>query len=269
MSEELDTMKKTAPSDPGTLITPPAQVSVKGDLTPLQLTVLTAMAIIFAEALITFILPFFGDLPVIVHAVVDSVLLTLIAAPVLSFLLFRPMVAQIAERTRAERALRELNESLEQQVEERTRDLERSNTTLQREIDERRAAEERLQRTNRFVQNLIESAPSLIATLDVSTFKCNYVNGRIEDFLGHSPDDVTATGGNLLDRIMEPDSSRRCRTMIEGLIDSPQGEIARADLELNGAEGQTKQFKIGVVVSSRTAIGEAEEVLMVATPVDS
>ncbi len=262
-------MTKTAPSDPGTPITPPAQESVKGDLTPLQLTVLTAMAIIFAEALITFILPLFGDLPVIVHAVADAVLLTLIAAPVLSFLLLRPLVVQIEERKKAERALRELNESLEQQVEERTRDLERSNATLQREIDERRTAEERLQRTNRFVQNLIESAPSLIATLDVNTFKCNYVNGRIEDFLGHSPDDITASGGTLLDRIMEPDSSRRCRTMIEGLIDAPQGEIARADLELTCAEGRTVGFAAGIVVASRTPIGEAEEVLMVATPLDT
>jgi PAS domain-containing protein len=245
-----------------------AQTSIKGNLTPLQLTVLTALAIFFAEVLIMLILPLFGDQPVIVHAVLDSVLLTVIAAPVLSVLLLRPMVVQIEERQRAEQALRELNESLEQQVAERTRELERSNRTLKREIDERSAAEEQLQRTNRFVQNLIESAPSLMATLDVNTLKCNYVNGRIEDFLGHSPDDIMAEGGTLLDRIMEPGSSRRCREMIQGLIDAPQGEIARADLEMTCAGGRTVEFKTGIAVASRTAIGEAEEVLIVATPLD-
>jgi len=262
-------MTETAPSTSETPTTPPAQVSIKGDLTPVQLTALTALAIFVGEALIMFVIPLFGDLPVAVGAILDSALLTLIAAPVLSFMLFRPMVVQIAERKKAEQALRELNESLEQQVEERTDELRRSNRTLEREIDERRVAEERLQRTNRFVQNLIESAPSLIATLDINTLKCHYVNGRIEDFLGHSPDDITAAGGDLLDRIMAPETGRRCRGMIDRLVDAPQGEIVRADFDLTHADGQPEVFKVGIVVASRTPIGEAEEVLIVATPVDN
>lgn len=237
-------------------------------LTPSQLFALTALAIFVAEALIMFVMPVFGEIPVILEAVIDSVLLTLLASPVLYFLLFRPMVLHVEERKRAERALLNLNTILERRVAERTEELSLSNKALNREIVERKATEERIRRTNDFVQRLIESAPCLMATIDANTLKCNYVNGRIEDFLGVAPEDVTPPGGSLLDTIVSPESRERCRSMINDITVAPQGEIARGEFKLDDAEGNSSLYRVGIVVVSRTAIGEAEEVLFVATPID-
>ena len=237
-------------------------------LTPTQLFALTALAIFVAEALIMFVMPVFGEIRVAVEAAIDSVLLTLLASPVLYGLLFRPMVLHIQERKRAEYALLNLNQILERRVEERTEDLSRSNKALNREIVERKATEERIRRTNDFVQRLIESAPCLMATIDATTFKCNYVNGRIEDFLGVAPEDVTPPGGSLVDTIVSPDSRDRCRSMIHDIAVAPQGEIARGEFKLDDADGNSSLYRVGIVVVSRTAIGEAEEVLFVATPID-
>lgn len=239
-----------------------------GHLTPTQLLALTALAIFVAEALVMFVIPLFGDIPVALKAIVDAVLLTLVASPALYVLLFRPMVLHIEERKRAERALLNLNAILERRVEERTEELSRSNKALHREIVERRATEERIRRTNDFVQRLIESAPCIMATIDANTFKCNYVNGRIEDFLGLEPEEVAPSGESLLDAIVSPASRERCRSLITDITIAPQGEIARGEFQLDDAEGHSSLYRVGIVVVSRTAIGEAEEVLFVATPMD-
>lgn len=243
-------------------------LTATGYLTPVQLLALTAAGIFVAEALIMFLMPIFGEIPVAFEAILDALMLTILATPFLYFLLFRPMVLHIEERRTAEEALLELNASLEQRVDERTNDLTRSVKALNREVIERKATEERIRRTNDFVQRLVESAPCLMATVDVNSLKCNYVNGRIEDFLGLSPDDVALSGGALFDSIVSPESREQYRTMIRDVTLAPQGEIARGEVQFKTSEGENLAFRLGIVVVSRTAIGEAEEVLVVATPQD-
>lgn len=242
--------------------------SVAGRLTPTQLLVITALAIFVGEALVMFVLALFGDMPTAVEAFLDAILLSILAAPVLYLFLFRPIVLQIEEREAAERALVELNRELERRVEARTDELARSNRSLQREIQERKATEGRILRTNAFVQRLIESAPCLMATIDVTTLRCNYVNGRIEDFLGLPPDEVTAGGALILDRIAASPTRERWREMIRDIALAPEGEIIRDRCEFTTGDGTVLAFRVAFVVASRTAIGEAEEVLLVATPTD-
>lgn len=242
--------------------------TVAGELTPVQLMGLTALAIFVAELAIMFVLPLMPVIPVAYEAFLDSMLLTMLATPILYVLLFRPLVLQIEERIKAERALLELNQSLEERVELRTADFAQSNKTLQLEIQERKATEERIRRTNRFVQRLIESAPCIMTTIDVTTLNSNYVNGRIEDFLGISPDDVAAEGGKILDLVVAESSTGEIQRLIRDLAVAPQGEIARKQIEFKDADGGVTPFRCALVVASRTEIGEAEEVLLVATPVD-
>lgn len=243
-------------------------LTATGYLTPVQLLALTAAGIFVAEALIMFLMPIFGEIPVAFEAILDAVLLTVLASPFLYFLLFRPMLLHIEERRTAEKALLDLNVSLEHRVDERTNDLSRSVKALNHEVIERRATEDRIRRANDFVQRLIESAPCLMATFDANSLKCNYVNGRIEDFLGFSSEDVASSGGALFDTIIAPASQELFRKTVDDLIIAPQGEIARGEIQFKTTEGGELPFKFGFVVVSRTAIGEAEELLLVATPVD-
>jgi PAS domain-containing protein len=243
-------------------------MTAAGYLTPAQLLALTALAIFVAEAVIMFLMPLIGPIPMVFEAILDAVLLTVLASPFLYFLLFRPMLLHIEERRTAEKALLDLNASLEHRVDERTNDLSRSVKALNHEVIERRATEDRIRRANDFVQRLIESAPCLMATFDANSLKCNYVNGRIEDFLGFSPEDVASSGGALFDTIIAPASQELFRKTIRDLTIAPEGEIARGEIQFKTAEGGELPFKFGFVVVSRTAIGEAEELLLVASPAD-
>jgi len=246
----------------------PPYLTATGYLSPAQLLALTALALFVAEAVIMLLMPLIGPIPTVYEAVLDAVLLTVIASPVLYLLLFRPMVLHINERRTAESALLHANANLENRVKERTEELSRSVKALNREVIERRATEDQIRRTNDFVQRLIESAPCLIATVDTSSLRCNYVNGRIEDFLGFSTEAVAASGGAIVDSIIAPASRELYRKTVQELTTAPQGEIARGHFPLKTADGGELPFRFGIVVVSRTAIGEAEEVLVVATPID-
>jgi PAS domain-containing protein len=244
-------------------------LTAMGYLSPVQLVGLTAFGIFVAEAVIMFLLSLFPLIPMVYEAILDAVLLTLLASPFLYFLLFRPLVLHIDRRRAAEDAILSVNATLERRIKERTEDLSLTNKALQREIQERRATEEQIRRTNDFVQRIIESAPCIVATIDVNTLKSNYINGRIEDFLGISPESVAASGGVLLDTVVAGSSIDRLRRMVRDLVMAPHGEIARGRIELMDAEGASLIFEIGIVVANRTAIGEAEEILFVATPTDN
>ncbi|GFO56835.1 hypothetical protein GMSM_38420 [Geomonas sp. Red276] len=92
------------------------------------------------------------------------------------------------ERSRAEKALKEMNDTLEQRVAERTEELCRANQTLQVEIAERQRAEEEQRRSKEQWERTFHSVPDLIAVLD-DHHRVQHVNEAMARRLGVTPDD--------------------------------------------------------------------------------
>ena len=80
-------------------------------------------------------------------AMADAGILTTIVSPILYLTLARPLSTQIAERDLAQTELVRAHAQLEFRVEERTRQLTESLGALEREAEERREAEEALQKS--------------------------------------------------------------------------------------------------------------------------
>ncbi len=102
---------------------------------------------------------------------------------------FFALVQDVTERKRAEAALQKAHDELESRVEERTRELRDANRALNREIAERKQAE------NRF-RNLLEAAPDPIVTVDKDG-KIVMVNTQTERVLGYGRDEAIGQGVEL------------------------------------------------------------------------
>jgi C4-dicarboxylate-specific signal transduction histidine kinase len=78
----------------------------------------------------------------------------------------RDLEREVSERLRAENALRAARDELEQTVELRTAELQRTNQTLQQEIVERERAEQSLLREKAFSDFALDALPEVFYLFD-------------------------------------------------------------------------------------------------------
>lgn len=123
---------------------------------PLYLLICTTLYLFVAEACVMILLALFPNLPEPVHVLVDSLLLVLLALPILYFFLFKPLLHHITTREKAERELKHSHDFLESIIEERTQELRKSNEELKELINdykesehERRLLESQLQQAQK------------------------------------------------------------------------------------------------------------------------
>jgi PAS domain S-box-containing protein len=148
---------------------------------------------------------------------------------------------QIAERTRAERALQLAHDELELRVQARTQELASANLLLRAEVNERRRAEEALRKQ----ADLLELAHDAIIVRDLDD-RITYWNWGAEQVYGWSREQALGeTVPNLLQSIY-PSS-----------IESIKEEIVRVG-SWEGELTQTRQDGETVIISSRWALQRDE-----------
>jgi PAS domain S-box-containing protein len=108
----------------------------------------------------------------------------------------------VTERKRAEKALQEAYDELERRVEVRTAELWKANEQLQREIEERKEAEETLQASEERYRLLLEASPDPIVVYDMKG-KASYVNPAFRQTFGWSDEELL---GKKIDYV--PESNR-------------------------------------------------------------
>ena len=97
-------------------------------------------------------------------------------------------LSDITERRRAEDALREAHEQLEQQVKERTTELVQANTALRAENAQRREAQQALEKSEQSLRMLLETTHAVPWAGETKTFQFTYVGPRALELLGYPTD---------------------------------------------------------------------------------
>ena len=194
------------------------------------------------------------------------ILITLLAANVLYFSLYRPMVGHIRERVRAEDALQRTNEQLEERVAERTTELESTVQKLKEEIEERRRVQGDLTKTNDFVRSVVESVPFILLIFEVGTKRSIFANCRLEEYLGLTPEDVCTRGEGFLKTLLDPkDYESFDASDLEMSLGSSVG-ISMQPMSLRDANGKSRRFQVTLAPLTRLGADAAGEMLFVAIP---
>lgn len=144
-------------------------------------------------------LPGLGSIEPVVDAAVDLVLVM----PLLLVLFVLPTRRHLHARIASEHALRAAGDALERRVQERTVELERSNTRLRQEADHRRHA----QKAVAFQASLLDAVAEAVVALDAGGHVL-FWNRFAERLFGWSASEATGKGLTDLVGFVSPDGQR-------------------------------------------------------------
>lgn len=118
-----DTRRKSSAGSDRPLPEGQAASAVLDAQSPIRIALSIAAVVFLAELLIMIVFLFLPSLSPLAEALIDSTALVLLLSPAIYWLVFRPLVLQIAERKLVEVKLRTLYQSTDQKMSARTRDL--------------------------------------------------------------------------------------------------------------------------------------------------
>ena len=239
---------------------------------PFRLALLMALALFAGELLEIWVFAALPSLPEPIEALLDALLLTAVATPFLYLLLVRPLSLEILRRRKAEEGLRslnaefaKLNQELEGRVDQRTAELASANDQLTREIEEKRLALDNVWKSNDLLRMVIESTCDLVMIYDVAAARCSFVNGRVMDLLGYTPESVCAAGTDFLRDTLDPEAYGSLKKL--GQLGQEQDEDCSEQLDwrMRGSDGGYRRMAVRALVLRESPGDGATELLLRAT----
>ena len=235
-------------------------------MSPSTLVVIIAMGVFLVEMFEPNLLRLLPKLPRHSEAAVDALLITAVLAVLLHLFLMRPMMAHIGRRERAEHELRNLNESLEQQVAERTDELLEANRRLTKAVADQRSAAETLRQNSAFIQSVFNTSGCLLLAFDAGGNRCVYVNGRITDLLGYDPDGFVAGSEDIVERLVSARDHGALSDEISKITDRPSDDVVWGSFEFLNVNRESVPLIVGLSVIDLTPSGQAKTLLLTAMP---
>jgi len=235
-------------------------------LSPPRLFSIIALTVFLGEVSVMFVLASLPQMSTTVEAILDGLMITLIVTPALLLFLFRPLALHIDRREIAEEKLRMMNDMLEDRVSERTAELTAANENLKKEIQDRTSAEQQLSKSSDFINQILVAAPCILAIYDVNTLECSYINDRVADLLGYSPDDVVLKKAAFFEEVFSEETYPIFRNLNASIAAGIEGEIMKCECDLRAANNTLHHFGIGLVAVNTTPADSPKDILLAAIP---
>lgn len=160
----------------------------------------------------------------------------------------------ISDRIRAEQFLAAYNQTLEQQVQERT-------IALQQEIAERRRAEVALHESQYFLQKIADTIPQILYLFDLSEGKVVYLNQQSITLMGYSPEEICEGGPQWLRDRFHPDDQYLCDQLPTRFTTLSDQDVLSTEYQFRHKNGEWRWFNTREVVFARDANGNPTQIL--------
>ena len=130
-----------------------------------------------------------------------------------------------------------------------------------RDISARKKAELALQESQRFIQKLAQTTPYLIYTQDLIQQRHVYLNRKVKEFYGQTPEAIQAMGKAFLEAFVHPDDFPKLSEIKKRLATAADAEVIENEFRMKNFKGQWRWFHTWEVVLSRTSEGLPEQIL--------
>ena len=114
---------------------------------------------------------------------------------------------------------------------------------------------------------LVKTLPEFIYILDLSRMCHVYRNRDIGDFLGYTPQQMTAMGSQAMPRVMHPDDLPRIMAHLEKVRSSGDSRVHEIEYRMKHADGEWRYFHSRDTVFARDPAGRPTQILGVATDI--
>ncbi len=146
-------------------------------------------------------------------------------------------------------------------IQENSVALRHANEQLHAEVAERRAAEEAVKQSYRFVAGITDASPNILYLIDLQKKEPLYINRQVTAMLGYSHDQVKQAGCPILEKHTHPDDLKKIQSYHQQLAFSKQGQIIEREFRVRDASGNWRWLVSYDTVHKRDADNMPSHVL--------
>ncbi|MFI5293746.1 MAG: PAS domain S-box protein [Thermodesulfovibrionales bacterium] len=171
------------------------------------------------------------------------------------------IVRDTTERKKMEDELREHRDHLDLMVKDRTSELRKLNKELRAEIMRRIQMEKDLIESQRFVHRIADATPNILYLYDAVENRNIYINSRIKDILGYSPEDIKNMKSAFFKKLLHPGDAPVIDALWKRFLKANDGDIIESEYRLKNYNGDWRWFYSRDIVFKRTSGGHLKLVL--------
>ncbi len=143
--------------------------------------------------------------------------------------------------------------------------LQKQAARLEWEIKERKHAQEALQESQHFIEQIAQSSPNILYLYDLIEQRNVYANRQITEILGFTEEETQRMGSAVLQNLIHPDDFPKVREHLKKFDTAKEGDIFKLEYRMRDSAGKWHWLSSRETLFARTPDGKVRQLLGTAT----
>ncbi|HIK27947.1 MAG: PAS domain-containing protein [Oscillatoriaceae bacterium SKW80] len=133
-----------------------------------------------------------------------------------------------------------------------------------RDITEQKRAEEALQESQRFIQQIAETSPNILYVYDLLDDRNIYINRGFSQILGYTPEEIQTMNKAVQSNLIHPDDFAKLSEHYQQFQTGKENDIFEIEYRMRHKNGEWRWLLSRDTVFSRTPEGQPKQILVTA-----